>query len=791
VSKGSRQLALIALLVPTLEPSASAQAPSAVAAAPPARAEPGDFTANPAALPAVTVQAPHRSAKPTPPLSRRARSQPSSQPRLNSNRSIQPVATPSGAPNVASGTVGQPNMASQMTATGDELNARPVTRPGEILEAVPGLIVTQHSGEGKANQYFLRGYNLDHGTDLAIWVDDVPINMRTHAHGQGYADLNWLMPETVNTLEIRKGPYFADEGDFASAGNLHIGLIDSVNRYIAEMTVGGFGYQRIFGMGSVRIGDGTLLYAGEAGGYNGPWVSPDDMRKVNGLLRYTQGTASDGLSITGMAYSNRWNSTDQVPHRAIASGQIGLYGEEDPTDGGNTDRFALSARAAGTDAAGSWKANAYVVTSDLDLFNNFTYFLTNPTQGDQFHQHDSRVMSGGSASRTLNGSFAGRPMETTFGLQTRYDAIDLGLTDTYQRAFLSNVRSDKVGEASAAIYAQSTVRWTDWLRTTMGWRGDYYTARVDSLFDANNSGNASAAIGSPKFTVVVGPFNKTELFFGAGYGMHSNDARGATITEDPVDRIQNPTAASSPIGASPLLVQTKGAEIGVRSKIVAGLDSSLSVFILDQASELVFNGDAGDTSASRPSRRYGIEWTNKYSPASWLTLDGDLALSHARFVGFDTEQAELYASLAGFPQAQMGNAPGNYIPNAPAMVASAGITVGEKTGWFGALRWRYLGTSPLTEDNAFRSSPTSIFNGRIGYRFENGWRIQLDALNLLNSRADQITYAYGSLIKTDSLYNLCYPVQTAPAAVCQNGVMDYVLHPIEPLTVRLTLAGRF
>ena len=335
-------------------------------------------------------------------------------------------------------------MASQMTVTGEELNARPVTRPGEILEAVPGLIVTQHSGEGKANQYFLRGYNLDHGTDLAIWVDDVPINMRTHAHGQGYADLNWLMPETVNSLEIRKGPYFADEGDFGSAGNLHIGLIDSVNKSIAEMTVGSFGYERIFGMGSTKMGDGTLLFAGEAGAYNGPWVNPDDMRKINSLLRYSQGTAQDGLSITGMAYSNKWNSTDQVPQRAITSGQIGLYGEEDPTDGGNTDRFALSARMAGTDDAGSWKANAYVVKSDLDLFNNFTYFLTNPAQGDQFHQHDSRVMTGANASRTLNGSFAGRLMETTFGVQTRYDDIDLGLTDTFQRSFLSNVRSDKV-----------------------------------------------------------------------------------------------------------------------------------------------------------------------------------------------------------------------------------------------------------------------------------------------------------------------------------------------------------
>lgn len=675
-------------------------------------------------------------------------------------------------------------MASQTTITGEALNARPVTRPGEVLEAVPGLIVTQHSGEGKANQYFLRGYNLDHGTDLAIYVDDVPVNLRTHAHGQGYSDLNWLMPETINSLEVRKGPYFADEGDFASVGNLHIGLIDRVEKSVAQLTVGSFGYRRLFGMGSEKIGDGTLFVAGEAGTYDGPWVNPDDARKLNGLIRYTQGTALDGFSITGMAYSNRYNSTDQVPQRAITSGQLDRFGAVDPTDGGNTERFALSARVAGTDDAGSWKANAFAVKSGLELFNNFTYFLGNPVLGDQFRQHDDRILSGANASRTLVGSLAGLPMETTFGIQTRYDDINLALTNTYRRNFLSNVRSDKVQEASVGVYAQNTVRWTDWLRTTLGWRGDYYDARVNSLFDANNSGRSSAGIGSPKFTAVVGPFNKTEFFFGAGLGMRSNDARGATITADPVD-------PAVKLSASPLLVRTRGVEVGVRSKLVPGLDSSVSLFALDQASEIVFVGDAGTTEASRASRRYGVEWTNIYRPKPWLELDADLAMTHARFVGFNSDQAESFASLAGFPQAQIGNAPGNYIPNAPAMVASAGITVGEKTGWFGALRWRYLASSPLTEDNAFRSEPVSTFNGRVGYRADNGWRIQLDLLNLFNTRTNQISYAYGSLIKSDSLYNLCFPARIAPAQVCQNGVMDHVVHPIEPLAVRLTLAGTF
>jgi len=679
-------------------------------------------------------------------------------------------------------------MASQMNVTGADLNARPVTRPGEVLEAAPGLIVTQHSGEGKANQYVLRGYNLDHGTDLAITVDDMPINMRTHAHGQGYSDLNFLMPEIVNSLDIRKGPYFADVGDFGSVGALNIGLLDTAPKKTASLTVGSFGYQRLFGMASAPAGDGNLFFAGELAHYDGPWQNPDDAHKVNGVVRYSQGTPDNGLTVTGMAYANKWNSTDQVPLRAITSGQIDRFGEIDPTDGGNANRFSLSARMVKSDDAGWWKANFYAVKSTLDLYNNFTWSLSGPVKGDQFHQHDGRTMVGGNASRTLQGTLGGVRTETMLGVQTRYDDIDLGLTNTFQRTFLSDIRSDRVAESSIGIYAENTLYWTDWLRTTLGWRGDYYDGKVNSIFDANNSGHTKAAIGSPKFRIVLGPFSGTELFFGAGMGFHSNDARGATITESPTDH--------TTLGASPLLVRTRGAEAGVRTRIVPGLDSSVSLFILDQASELLFSGDAGDTSPSRPSERYGLEWTNRYRPASWIDIDADLALTHARFIGFDEAQAQTFASLATSPQAQIGNAPGDFIPNAPAMVASAGITLGESTGWFGTLRWRYLGPSPLTEDGAFRAPPTSIFNGRLGYRFENGWRIQVDALNVFNTKTNQINYAYGSLLggsrlTPDALFKQCFPVQFAGPDVCQTGVMDYILHPVEPLAVRVSLIGVF
>ena len=329
-----------------------------------------------------------------------------------------------------------PQLASQMTISGQDLNARPVSEPAQVLEAAPGLAVVQHSGEGKANQYYLRGYNLDHGTDMATFWDDVPINLPTNAHGQGYTDLNFLIPETISGLEVRKGPYFADVGDFANAGDLHISLRDSVPQNIQSLTVGSFGYDRFLSLGSTKLDGGSLLYAGEFNIYNGPWASPDEVRKFNGLLRYSQGTATDGFSVTGVAYANTWNSSDQVALRAITTGQIGLFGEIDPSDGGDTSRFMLSTRLAQSDDGGLWKANAYVAKYTLDLFNNFTWETTDPVNGDQFHQHDDRLYGGAGVSRTVDGTFFGRPIETVFGAQTRYDDINVGLSNTAQRLLL-------------------------------------------------------------------------------------------------------------------------------------------------------------------------------------------------------------------------------------------------------------------------------------------------------------------------------------------------------------------
>jgi hypothetical protein len=635
--------------------------------------------------------------------------------------------------------------ASERLVSGEHVNDIPVTRPAEVLEnATPGLIVTQHSGEGKANQYFLRGFNLDHGTDLAITVDGMPVNMRTHGHGQGYADLNFLIPELIRSIRVRKGPYFADEGDFSSAGAIHIDYVDRLTQGFAQATAGSFGYGRLLAAKSAELGAGNLLAAFEANTYNGPWAVPDEVRKFNALLRYSQGTADNGFSILGLAYSNTWNSTDQVAQRAIDNGIIGRFGSLDPTDGGRSSRYSLSARWARSEANTRTEAEAFVIRQNLTLFNDFTYFLDDPVNGDQFSQLDRRAVTGGNVSHTIKDRFGPFATENTIGVQLRYDDISLGLRKTVQRTTLSTIRDDRVDESSVGVYAQNMTRWTDWMRTVVGIRGDYFAARVNSDTPAN-SGSADGFMASPKASLIFGPFNKTELFLNAGTGFHSNDVRGTTITVDATDKV-------TPLQRVPLLVRSKGAEAGIRSQAIEGLDSSVALFVLDYASEILFVGDAGTTEPSRPSRRVGVEWTNRYQVNSWLAYELDFASTRARFT--DSDPA------------------GNHLPGAPQTVASAGVVLGDKTGWFGAVKLRYFGPRPLIEDDSARASATTLVNGRLGYRWDNGWRVQLDGLNLLNAHADQIAYFYQSRLRNEA----------AP-------VFDYHIHPVEPLAVRLTVSG--
>ncbi|MGP0105472.1 TonB-dependent receptor domain-containing protein, partial [Rhodoblastus sp.] len=695
---------------------------------------------------------------------------------------------------------------SELFTTGKEINAVPFSRPGEALEtAVPGLMVTQHSGEGKANQYQLRGFQLDHGTDFEITLDGMPLNMPTHGHGQGYADANFLIPELFSYIIAKKGPYFADEGDFSSAGAVHIQYKDELPGGLFSATAGSFDYGRLLGVNSDKLDGGNLLSAVEFGIYNGPWTVPDEMHKINGVLRWSRGTDDNGVSITAMAYANRWHASNQIPERAVTEGVISLWGNIDPTDRGDTTRFSLSTRWSEADANSHSRIEAYAIHSTLDLFNNFDYYLTQPIIGDQFRQFDRRTILGLKAEHGWNYEFASFPMETRIGLQSRYDNIRVGLQDTYQTVPYDTLTNDQAAEGNVGVWTDTTVKWSPWLRTTAGLRGDFFAASIGDYQDPLaaptampfgtlgalpiwtgpwNSGSKAAVFDSPKASVVLGPWEKTEFFLNFGEGFHSTDARGTVTTLNPPDGSQ-----ATPI---PLLVKSRGAEIGARTKFIDGLDSTVTFWWLNFDSESQFDGDTGTTLFGRPSRRYGIELTNRYTFNKWLRFDGDLSLSHARSRGWDMPQTAAYASLLtpdtiGY-FTYLGNAPGNYIPEAPPVVASIAVELGEQTGWFGALKFRFKGVYPLTEDGYFKAPATGWLDLRGGYRWENGLKLQIDGFNVLNSKSDQITYAYGSLLPTDPLFAPCQN-GTAPAAICAIGQMDRHFKPMEPLAARVTLSG--
>ena len=645
--------------------------------------------------------------------------------------------------------VGTSDAASQGVIEAALLKSRPALRPGEVLEFVPGVIVTQHSGDGKANQYFLRGFNLDHGTDFATSVDGVPVNMPTHAHGQGYSDLNFLMPELVQRIEYRKGPYFVQSGDFSSAGAADIVYMKKLDAPFGQLTLGERGYQRGVAGASFDLADGmTLLGALELMRNDGPWTLREGLKRSNAVLGLSGGTAARGWSTRLMAYDARWASTDQVPQRLVDAGQyngrpFGRFDAVDATAGGSTQRSSLSAEWHDQrDDGARTKIAGYVMRYRLDLNSNFTYALGNPAEGDQFKQRDSRSVFGFSANRSTAHALFGLDAQSDWGLQLRHDRIRLGLYDSVAQRITATTREDRVRGTQLGLYGQTALQFTPVLRGIVGLRADRVNNQVTALSLADNSGSASATQVSPKFTLVAGPFAKTEFFVNAGRGLHSNDARGTTITRDP--------RTGDPADKVPPLVSSRGFEVGARSEFMPGLQSSLALWKLDFDSELVYVGDAGATEASAASTRRGVEFNNRWTPLPWLLVDADFAWTHSRFMN------------------------GDRIPNSVDRVASVAATLRELGPWSASLQWRYLGAGPLTEDNSVRSTPAITANLRLARKFGDTAELTVDVFNVGNRQVDDIQYFYESRL----------PGEPAPVA-------DRHVHPAEPRTVRVSLRLAF
>jgi outer membrane receptor protein involved in Fe transport len=640
--------------------------------------------------------------------------------------------------------IGRTDSASEGTVSEAQLENRPLLRPGEVLEVVPGLIVTQHSGDGKANQYFLRGFNLDHGTDFATAVDGVPVNMPTHAHGQGYSDLNFLIPELVERVDYQKGVYYADQGDFSAAGAAEIRYRRSLDAPFATLSGGPDGYREALVAASVPLAGGDLLLAADSGRTDGPWVLAEGDRHVNALVKFSRDDRERGADLEVMAYDAHWHATDQIPLRAVSAGLISPFGNIDPSDGGKTHRWSISGDLWDRLGAGELRATAYALDYHLDLFSDFTYF-TDPRHGDQFEQYDNRHVYGGTVSYSRPFDLVGDEGSLRSGVQLRDDRIDpVGLYSTTDRIRRKTVSVTQARVASYALYASAELRLAPWWRTRLGARCDSYRFDVNANLPAN-SGTATPSLASPKLSMVFGPWHATEYFIDAGRGFHSNDARGATITVDPTDGVTR-------VGKVRALARAAGAEVGLRSTLPQ-IQLAASLWSLRLDSELRLDEDASAIVPSGATRRYGVELSASYHPLDSLLIDADLAWTHARYTDHDPA--------------------GQYIPNALERVASLGAEVNRPSGWFGGARVRYFGASPVNQDDSVRSRPSLQVYAEAGYHFSAQLSASLRVYNLLDRRDYDVEYYYASQLRGE------------PAPV-----NDIHFHPVEPRSLRASLKYR-
>ena len=708
--------------------------------------------------------------------------------------------------------VGIAASATQGTVGATEIQDRPILRAGEILETAPGVIITQHAGGGKANQYFLRGFNLDHGTDIAILIDDMPLNLPSHAHGEGYSDMNTVVAEFVKAVDFQKGPYYADVGNYGSAASAHLVFFKTLPQNFFQVEGGQDGYGRaVFGV-SRKLGAGNLLYGGEVYHDNGPWSTHEDnYYKYNGLVTYSQGGDADGFSITTRAYRGTWHSSDQIPVDAIPL--VGYFGALNPTDGGESQRYSLQGEWHRRGANSETNIMAYGFYYDLNLFSDFTYFLDDPNKGDQFEQQDRRWVAGLDARHTISSKWLGRKVENTFGLQVRNDWVHNGLYRTEDRVRTDKNDSNacnaepipecatnpnliailpadtdlnKFTDTLVGFYVENKIQWANKFRSVVAVRGDdakyvvtsltpsYVAAELPGSPEVNfaelNSGSATKFLPQPKASLIFGPWANTEFYAQGGFSFHSNDARGATQKEEPISPDNPFPTPSTPI--SPL-VQLKGGEFGVRTSAVPHLQSTLSLWYLRSNSELQQDGDTGGTVPSeQSSNRYGIEWANYCAPTEHLAVDLDMADSRAQFTQIDPGDAAF--TNPGGDQYPVQGPGGKLVPEAVKVVISSGITLHHYKGFTSTLRLRYFGPRDLTSDGINRSKAPLLMNAGVGYQIAEKWRINAEFLNLLNRRNDDITYAYVSRI-----------TPTAAAAFTN------VFHPAEPFEVRLGLRRTF
>jgi outer membrane receptor protein involved in Fe transport len=634
--------------------------------------------------------------------------------------------------------IGIATTASEGAIAGADLAVRPLLRVAELLEAVPGMIAVQHSGSGKANQYFLRGFNLDHGTDFTTLIDDVPINLRTHGHGQGYLDVNGLIPETVERIDFRKGPYRADLGDNALAGAALIRTIPRFERPFAAFEAGSFGWLRAAGGGTAQLAGGELTMAGQWKTYDGPWEQPEDLQHFSSFIKYAAPASFGRWEASLASYDADWRPTEQIPERAIGSPICAdAYCALDNTATGHTQRHIATLRLAGED----WRTTLYGQYYDWNMYSNATYDY-------QIHQWDERATFGGLVQKQYSVSDA---VELALGADTRYDDIsNVGVDHTEERERVGALAAHSAREVSLGAFAEARWQPVERLRLMAGLRADWYDfrtrAQLDEFLDPEDSeatvpaleGDDSDSIVSPKLGAAWQLSESVEAYANWGRGFHSNDARGITASATPV----------------PGLVKGTGMEVGARFQ-QGDFSFTATLWQLDVDSELKFVGDSNSVEPGSASRRRGYELVSFWRPIPGMAIDAAWTGSRARYRGALATPGETHISAAVETAGELGV---SYLRGA----------------WELSARVRHLGEFPLLEDNSERAEDEQCLNLRAAYNLR-GWTLYGEMLNVFDARGKDIVYWY----------------ETYLPAIDASPTEGRVSRVEEPRTLRVGLRYRF
>jgi hypothetical protein len=620
------------------------------------------------------------------------------------------------------GTRQEPHAASQIDVGRTELQLRPRSeRSGDLIEAVPGLFTAQHAGGGKADQYFLRGFDADHGTDVAFFVDGVPVNLPSHAHGQGFSDLHFVIPEMVVGIAGYKGPYYASFGDFATAGTVGLRLAETFPESFARAEVGQYGTRRALVAESPRLGDDwRSVVAVEAAQQDGPFVHPGDFDRLNLYARMTHDLGRRGkLSLAWMSYGSTWNASGQIPARAVCGeGEpqtsareagarcIDRFDAIDPSEGGATQRHSVQVALTTSAEAADLAAMFYVVRYRFTLWSDFTFLAHDPVKSDEIEQDDDRWVLGADVRARRHDHWHAMTFTSTVGVQARSDSTEDQLWHDQARAHLSATSLAGVTESTLGAFAEENARIGPWLRFVVGARADRVDVNV-----ADHLGSASGAAGktqlSPKWMAIVTPVPALDFYADWGRGFHTNDARGVV----------------QPTNAATLIVPATGYELGTRVRPLPGLDLAAAGFLLDLDSELALDGDTGTTTPSGPTRRYGLELTGRWRLGGWLFADASATFTHAEY------------------RQNPGN--GNAVALAPTRTFTAGVGAIRKVGdWtpFGSVRVKSIAERPATQDASLVAQGYTLVNAEAGVR-RGDLEVGVDVLNLLNTTWREAQFA--------------------------------------------------